>query len=443
MNAQNTKTLWPQFIQQLMESVKPAVGCTEPIALALAAAKAAQMLSSPITRIEAKVSPNLMKNGMGVTVPGTGVVGLGIAAALGAFGGDAEAGLEVLLKSSKAEIKQAKAFLAQGNVTVEVKQPCEQVLYAEAKIYTQDETAIVAIAENHTQIVYIQHNDEIILNRLNSHNEAEDQPEANLFEHLGIQEIYDFAINAPIGDIAFMKQAAVLNGALSLEGLKHAYGLEIGRTLSQQIERGLLGNDLMSSIMIRSSAASDARMGGAILPAMSNSGSGNQGIAATLPVMVVAEHLKATDEQLIRALVLSHLSAIYIHSHFPPLSALCAASTASMGASAAMAWLLGGNLRVVSMAINSMIGDISGIICDGAANSCAMKVSSSASSAFKAALMAINNKYVTGTDGIVCDSAEQSIANIGALATNAMCYTDKQIIQIMDNKARIAALAQA
>lgn len=443
MNAQKTDILWPQFIEQLIHSVKPAVGCTEPIALALAAAKAAQLLSSPIIRIEAKVSPNLMKNGMGVTVPGTGMVGLGIAAALGAFGGDPEAGLEVLLKSSAEEIKQAKAFLDSGNVTVEVKQPCEHVLYSEAKIYAVDEIATVAIADNHTQVVYIQHNDDIILDTLDCNSSAADSHHSTLFKDAGIAEIYDFATQAPIEDLAFIKRAAELNGALSVEGLAHSYGLEIGRTLSQQIQLGLLGNDLMNSIMIRSSAASDARMGGAVLPAMSNSGSGNQGIAATLPVMVVAEHINATDEQLIRALVLSHLSAIYIHSHFPPLSALCAASTASMGSAAAMAWLLGGNLHVVSMAINSMIGDISGIICDGASNSCAMKVSSSTAAAFKAAIMAINNKCVTGTDGIVCDDVKQSIANIGALATYAMCSTDKQIIEIMDNKARIAAQAHA
>lgn len=188
--------------------------------------------------------------------------------------------------------------------------------------------------------------------------------------------------------------------------------------------------------MIRTSAASDARMGGAVLPAMSNSGSGNQGIAATLPVMVVAEFIQADDETLLRALVLSHLMAIYVHSHFPPLSALCAATTASMGAAAGMAWLLTKDFTTVSMSINSMIGDISGIICDGASNSCAMKVSSSAASAYKAVLMAMQNQSVAGTDGIVSDDVDSSIANLCALASRAMQHTDIQIIEIMEEKAR-------
>lgn len=197
-----------------------------------------------------------------------------------------------------------------------------------------------------------------------------------------------------------------------------------------------LAKDLSSSIVIRTSAASDARMGGATLPAMSNSGSGNQGITATMPVVVVAEHFGADDERLARALMLSHLSAIYIHNQLPRLSALCAATTAAMGAAAGMAWLVDGRYETISMAISSMIGDVSGMICDGASNSCAMKVSTSASAAWKAVLMALDDTAVTGNEGIVAHDVEQSIANLCALASHSMQQTDRQIIEIMASKAR-------
>lgn len=253
-----------------------------------------------------------------------------------------------------------------------------------------------------------------------------------------ITDLNDFAtINeVPFAAIRFILDSAKLNCALSQEGLSGKWGLHIGATLEKQCERGLLAKDLSSSIVIRTSAASDARMGGATLPAMSNSGSGNQGITATMPVVVVAEHFGADDERLARALMLSHLSAIYIHNQLPRLSALCAATTAAMGAAAGMAWLVDGRYETISMAISSMIGDVSGMICDGASNSCAMKVSTSASAAWKAVLMALDDTAVTGNEGIVAHDVEQSIANLCALASHSMQQTDRQIIEIMASKAR-------
>ena len=328
-------------------------------------------------------------------------------------------------------------MVAEGKVTVGVKTPCSDVLYSEAKVYGQSGYAIVSIAKEHTHVMRCECNGKVVFeDDKTSLTHAGDSVEEKPFATVCAEDIYRFALNVPIDQVAFMLDAAYLNGALSEEGLKNSYGLAIGRTLVSQQENGLLGKDLLSEIMIRTSAASDARMGGAVLPAMSNSGSGNQGIAATLPVMVVAEFIQADDETLLRALVLSHLMAIYVHSHFPPLSALCAATTASMGAAAGMAWLLTKDFTTVSMSINSMIGDISGIICDGASNSCAMKVSSSAASAYKAVLMAMQNQSVAGTDGIVSDDVDSSIANLCALASRAMQHTDIQIIEFMEEKAR-------
>lgn len=254
------------------------------------------------------------------------------------------------------------------------------------------------------------------------------------FELFTLAQVVEFAAQAPFKEIDFILESARLNSALSREGLQTSYGLHIGMTLEKQKQRGLLSKDLLTDILIRTSAASDARMGGSQLPAMSNSGSGNQGIAATMPVVVVAEHLDCSEEQLARALMLSHLTAIYIHYQLPPLSALCAATTAAMGAAAGISWLIDGRYQTIALAIGSMIGDVSGMICDGASNSCAMKVSTSAASAWKAVLMALDNTGVTGNEGIVANDVEQSIRNLCALARGAMQQTDHQIIEIMAHK---------
>ncbi|MCX8601685.1 MULTISPECIES: serine dehydratase subunit alpha family protein [unclassified Gilliamella] len=426
------------MLQQLIKLVKhevlPALGCTEPISLALAAACAARHIDkNSIEKIDAFVSPNLMKNGMGVTVPGTGMIGLPIAAAIGAIGGDADAGLEVLKNITDNQITQAKNMLADNKITVQIAKS-NKAIYSEANIYTHSDHVKVCIEDQHTNVTLIEKNGETIFQADNTRR-CESKNDI-ILKNMSVRLIYEFASQANFDDIKFILDSAKLNDALSQEGLSKAYGLSIATTLHQQTKTGLLADDLLSKVIIRTTAASDARMGGATLPAMSNSGSGNQGITATMPVVVVADYSNATPEQLARALMLSHTIAIYIHSKFPPLSALCAASTAAMGSAAGMAWLLGkGQYEPVDMTICNMIGDLSGIICDGASNSCAMKVSTSVSSGFKAVLMALNQTRVTGKEGIVCDSVETSINNLGAIVSNSMKVIDSQIIDIMSHKA--------
>ena len=428
------QVMWQQLIKLVKHEVLPALGCTEPISLALAAATATQYIDkNEISHIDAYVSPNLMKNGMGVTVPGTGMVGLAIAAAIGAIGGDAEAGLEVLKNITQQQIEQAKTMLNEHKVNVQMANN-NTAIYSEANIYTRHDHIRVCIENSHTNVILIEKNGEIIFKADNQR--QDDSKDVVIIKSMSVKQIYEFASQADFADIEFILHSAELNDALSQEGLRRDYGLSIAATLHEQTKNGLLADDLLSKVIIRTTAASDARMGGATLPAMSNSGSGNQGITATMPVVVVADYLEAMPEQLARALILSHTIAIYIHSKFPPLSALCAASTAAMGSAAGMAWLLGkGQYEPVNMAICNMIGDLSGIICDGASNSCAMKVSTSVSSGFKAVLMALNRIRVTGNEGIVCDSVETSINNLGAIVSNSMKATDTQIIDIMSHKA--------
>ncbi|GAB3522833.1 L-cysteine desulfidase family protein [Photobacterium alginatilyticum] len=426
------KHLWNGFIETVKKEVVPALGCTEPVSVALAAAIAARHLKGKPTQVEAYVAPNLMKNGMGVGVPGTGMVGLPIAAAVGALAGEPDAGLEVLKNITKGDVEAAKLMLEQ-QVSVGVAQ-VSNILFAKVTVSDGTDQATVIIADGHTNVVSIDVNGDAVFIIDPQPAATADNQSENIFAQANAHDIYEFALNVPVEDIQFITESLDLNDALSKEGLTGNYGLQIGATFQRNVERGLLSGGLLTNVLCRTSAASDARMDGAMKPAMSNSGSGNQGIAATMPVAVVAEHVNADQETMARALMMSHLMAIYIKSYQNKLSALCGATTASMGAVAGMTWLLGGRFEQISAAINSMIGDITGIICDGAKTSCAMKVSSSASAAVKAALMALDGIRVTGNEGIVADDVDASIRNMSALANGAMTQTDVQILDIMVHK---------
>jgi len=423
--------LWQEFTKAVRKEVAPALGCTEPISLALAAAIARRQLGVVPKRILAAVSPNLMKNGMGVTVPGTGMVGMPIAAAVGALAGDPDAELEVLKNLTPEIVEQGKRMLEQGCVEVSVA-PVDNILYSEARLEAGGHWTRVVIADAHTRVMLIEHDGAVIFRRAPQTITGGDSGYS--LAGASARAVFEYATQGPIEDMRFIAEAAQLNSILSRAGLDGHYGLGIGATLQRNTLKGLLTDDLLNRIVSRTTAASDARMGGAMAPAMSNSGSGNQGIAATMPVVVVAEHLGTDPDTLIRALMLSHLMAIYIKSYQHKLSALCGATTASMGASAGMAWLLGADYNQVGMAICNMIGDVAGMICDGAKNSCAMKVSSSASSAFKAVLMALEGTRVSGNEGIVSNDVDDTIRNLAALACKGMVETDGQILKIMMHK---------
>ena len=366
---------------------------------------------------------------MGVGVPGTDMIGLPIAAAVGAVGGNHLEGLEVLKTLTPSQVAHAKTLLPR--IKVDIKEVAE-ILYAEVLATAAGQIARVVICGSHTRVVLKELNGKILLQEVQK--EANATQAIDRLEHgITLRNIVDFALEVPLDDIGFIREAARLNLALADEGLL-GYGLCIGKTLTEQVDRKMLSDDLMTMAMRLSSAASDARMDGAMLPAMSNSGSGNQGIAATMPVVAAARFLKSDEAQLTRALIMSHLIAIYIKKHQNKLSALCAASTAAMGAGAAITWLLGGQYQQISHCINNMIGDVSGIICDGAGSACSMKVSTSTSAAVKSALLAINNLCVTQRESIVSDNVDHSIANLGRLSSEGMLETDIQIIKIMRAK---------
>ncbi|MFM4984870.1 serine dehydratase subunit alpha family protein [Aeromonas veronii] len=426
------KQAWQQYLQIIQQVVKPALGCTEPIAAAYAAAVAARLLGCEPRRLEVAVSDNLYKNSMGVYVPGTGKIGLAIAAAAGAIGGNADAGLEVLAAIQPEQVITAQQLIDAGKVQVS-RTAAPEFIFCRVTVYGVDDhgeehSAEVTLCGGHTRIVEQRRDGEVTFTADQSQGGATGAICDGV--DISIAAIHEFATQVEFEQIKFILKASELNGKLSAEGMNNPYGLEIGRTMQQNINAGLIGEDVMNRIVMMTAAASDARMGGATLPAMSNFGSGNQGIAATIPVMVIAERFAASEEQLARALIMSHLGAIYIKSHYPPLSAFCGNTVTSAAASMAMVYLAGGSFEQSCFAIQNVLSDSAGMVCDGAKASCAMKVSTSSGAAVRGFLMALNSHSVSG-QGIVAGDVDQTIRNVGQMVKEGMSATDSTIIDIM------------
>ena len=423
----------------LKKEVVPALGCTEPIAVALAVAKAAETLRE-ITgkkaalpeKIRIVTSLNIYKNGMGVGIPGTDMTGLYIASALGAIAGDSRKQLEVLSGVKPAHVAAARKFVEQGGVEIEATGHVNKV-YAEAVCFLEGRRTRVVIEETHQNIVLVEADGKEIFAKKTS--KAGEKAQEDLYD-VTMDEIYDFATKQPLADISFIIDQAQLNKKLSDYGLKHKSGMGIGATLLNwsKKHKAVGDNQLINHAMALTAAASDARMSGALLPAMSNSGSGNQGITAMMPVLAVAEKLGVDKERLARALILSNLTAIHIKHGFGRLSAACGCVVASTGAACGVCYLLGGTGEQIKHAIKNMIGNLTGMVCDGAKLGCALKVASGTSAAMQATILAIENVYVPGSNGIIEDDVERTIRNIGQIASKAMNQADEVILDIMVNK---------
>ncbi len=430
------------IIELLHREVKPALGCTEPIAVSLAVAKACSLFrpTNP-TSIKVSVSANILKNAMGVGIPGTGMVGLNIAVALAMVCGKPEYGLEVLKDLTPADVEAAKVY-AKNNVKIALAKTSKK-LYIEAVAYygaeeAPEHTAKVIIADDHDAIVFVQKDEEVQLDMVSAQSGKESAEAApvvaktTLDYQLNMRKIYDFAINeAKLEDIAFIMDAYRINKALSDEGLRGDYGLQVGRTIQDNIHRNVFGQGLLTHCMALTAAATDARMAGCALPAMSNSGSGNQGITVTMPVVAAAEQFGSSEEQLIRALTLSHLTAIHIKGYLGKLSALCGCVVASAGSSCGIVHLCGGTFEQICDSIKNMVGNITGMVCDGAKVGCALKVASGVSSAVQSAMLALSGHCVTSNDGIIEDDIEKTIRNLGTIGSKGMQVTDEMILNIM------------
>ena len=410
--------------------VVPAIGCTEPMAVALCTARARELLGVCPERIEVLLSANILKNAMGVGIPGTGMIGLPIAVALGAQIGRSEYGLEVLRDVTPEAVAAAKTFLAAGVVSVALKEGIAEMLYAEVRCTAGGHTAEAVIAGAHTCFVYLAKDGEVLLDRCGGSSACG----AGECVPLTLQRVFDYAATSPLDELAFIGEARRLNMAAAEVALEGEYGHSLGRTLRGEKELHVMGDSLFSRMLAYTSAACDARMAGAMVPVMSNSGSGNQGIAATVPVVVYAEQTAASEEQTLRALVLSHLTAIYIKQRLGRLSALCGCVVAATGSSCGITYLMGGGYREVSYAVQNMIANLTGMICDGAKPSCALKVSSGVSTAVMSALLAMEGKCVTSVEGIIDDDVDRSIRNLTDIGRDGMTATDRLVLDIMTHK---------
>lgn len=419
---------WSTFIAIINQEVVPALGCTEPVAVALAAAKGREALEYVPEKILVSVSGNLLKNGMGVGVPGTGATGLDIAAAVGALGGNSGLGLEVLRDLRPEDVEAAKKMVDSGGVEVRVADSPD-LLYAEVILEGGGHRVRVVLRHEHTNIVHLEKDGKVIFSRDDS------ESSANMASWpLNMEKIYTFATKAPFEMISFILEAATMNMTVAKEGLAHKYGLQVGKVIEENIGKHLLSDDSSTYAMKLTAAASDARMDGVMLPVMSNSGSGNQGITCTVPVAAFAARLGSSDEQLARALIMSHLASIHIKHYLGRLSALCGATVAATGASCGIVMLLGGGLPQIANAVKNMVGNVAGMICDGAKTSCALKVASSVSAAIQASFLGMSELAVSGKDGIVSYDLEKSIQNLGRVASEGMAATDKIILDIMVSK---------
>ena len=422
------KQEWNEFIAILNREVVPALGCTEPVTAALAAARAAETLGVKPETVVVQVSGNLLKNGMGVGVPGTGMTGLDIAAAVGALGGKSELQLEVLRDLTPEVVEEAKQMLLNNRVKVELAET-DELLYAKAIVTSGDHNATCTIARSHAAIVEVTKDAESLLSISLEAEESNDDAWP-----LTVSKIYEFATEAAFEDISFILESARLNESIAAEGLEKDFGLKVGRSMDEDIAMGLRSDDITSFATRLAAAASDARMDGIMQPVMSNSGSGNQGITATIPVVAFARRLNKNDEELARALIMSHLTSIHLKHHLGRLSALCGAILAATGSGCGIVMLLDGGLEEIERTIKNMVGTIAGMICDGAKTSCALKVASSVEAAISSALLAMKGTAVPGSDGIVDDNIESCIQNLGRLGTAGMAETDKIILDIMVNK---------
>lgn len=436
-----------EIIGLIRKEVKPALGCTEPIAVALAVAKAMEIIEdrcamkgdswrmSADFSLNIEVSGNILKNGMGVGIPGTGMVGLHIAAALGAVCGKSSYGLEVLHDLDSQAIERAKELVKEKAVTVSIAKT-DHKLHVRASVTVSDPDdarrehhASAVIEDDHDNIVETSF-DETVLSSSYGDTESEDT-RSTLDYHLTVKEIFDFASSVSYDDIRFILDSRTLNLALADEGLKGNYGLCVGKAIASASNREVFGDDFLSYAMSLTAAASDARMAGCTLAAMSNSGSGNQGITVTMPVIAYSLRYGTSDEQLARALVLSHLVAIHIKGYLGKLSALCGCVIASTGASCGLVYLRGGDYVQICSAIKNMIGNITGMVCDGAKVGCAMKVASGVSSALQSAVLAREGTCISAHDGIIEDDIEKTIRNLGRIGSVGMQHTDNMILDIM------------
>ena len=420
-----------QLLHLLRSEVIPAIGCTEPIAVALCVARAKELLGCEPDAITVYLSKNVYKNALAVGIPNTGMTGLPIAIALGATVGKSEYMLEVLRDATPETVTYAKDYMLRVPAQIHINYEAPSILYIHAEVRKGDQTAQATIMDEHTN--FVESGTRSQEPRLNSKIDTTENA-------LSLRRVYDFAMEVDIHDLTFLKEGAEMNTSAAETSFADQYGHGLGRllrantlTATPEMEK-LFGNTLFTKIISYTCGACDARMSGAMVQVMSNSGSGNQGISCSIPVYLYAKENNCTEEQTLRALALSNLTVIYIKQSLGRLSALCGCVVAATGSAAGITYLMGGNYEEITYAIKNMIANISGMICDGAKPGCALKVTSGVATAIFSAYLAMQHSYADSTEGIVEDDIDRTIRNLTRIGHDGMKVTDDLILDIMTHK---------
>lgn len=421
-----------RYTKLLRRETVLAVGCTEPIAIALACAKAREILPSlegNPDRIELVLSRNIIKNALGVGIPGTSMTGIPIAAALGYAGGDSSKGLEVIANVSFENIKRASGYVERNLISITQSDNPEN-LYIKAKIHHGGHTCTVVIVHTHTGVELIELDGKVLL-------EAQVEKQVHEDEELtttSLLDIHQFCMETDLKPLLFILEGARLNKLVALEGLSGSYGLQVGKSMQRNVDDRFLTDNIMTYGVELASAAADARMGGCTLPVLTNSGSGNQGITVSLPVVATAEKIGADEQTMHRALVMSNLTAIHARKGMNRLTAMCGAFTAGIGAACGITFLLGGTILHIYKAVQNMVANLTGMVCDGAKDGCALKVASVVEAAFRSALLATSDHAISGDKGINEMDVERSLENLVRIGNSGMIDTDRIILDIMTSK---------
>lgn len=420
-----------KIIELLHAEVKASVGGTEPMAIALAVAKASELLGSTPEKVVAKLSPKIIKNSIGVNVNGLqGAVGIPYAVALGALYGRCEEGLNVLDHVTPEMLPEAKSFIAEGRCAVRPAR-CFEIIYVEIEASCGEHTAKVIIAKEPTRFIFQKRDEETLVD------ERWDLAKEYNRTHeswLNIQMIYDFAMEAPLEQLKFLLEGARLNKEVAQMAFDGNYGLGLGKMLKGSFEARMVGQNTMPRMVCYSCAACDVRMSGSRVKVLCNSGSGNQGIVGTLPLLIFAEETCVTESKLLRGLALSHLTIIYIKQLLGNMSSHCSCVIAAAGSACGLAYMLGGDFDQVCAAVKNEIASLTGMVCDGAKPSCTLRISTAVSGSFQAAMMAIEGICVPSTDGIIEDSVDRSIDNLANIGRDAMLENDSMILRIITEK---------
>ena len=419
-----------KVLKILEEEIVAAEGCTEPIALSYAAAKAKRILGTVPNKVDVFLSGNIIKNVKSVTIPNSdGMVGIEAAIAMGLIAGDDIKELMVISDVTSEQVKEVKEFLDKDIIKTYV-HPGDIKLYIRLEISNDKDNVVLEIKHTHTNVTQILKNGKVLLSQVC--NDGDFNSSLTDRKVLSVKFIYDLAKTIDIDLIRPIFQKVVnYNSAIAEEGLKGKYGVNIGKMILENIEKGIYGNDVRNKAASYASAGSDARMSGCALPVMTTSGSGNQGMTASLPIIKFAAEKNLSGEELIRGLFVSHLITIHVKTNVGRLSAYCGAICAAAGVAASLTYLHGGSYEMVCAAITNILGNLSGVICDGAKASCAMKISSGIYSAFDATMLALNKDVLKSGDGIVGVDIEETIRNVGELAQSGMKGTDETILDIM------------